>query len=774
MSVSAPSLLEQKTLPTIVRLAAPTTGVMLVGAVSQSLYTYFVSRLGADAIAAVSLVYPISMILLTIMGGGVGAGISAAVARALGAGRRDEARAIAEHALVITVVLAVLGTLALEVGSESLFSWLGGRDDVLSQATHFARILFGGLLITFAVATLDSLMRAEGNTRIPALCGTLSLVLQTVFTPLFMFGLGLGLGGAPLAALGGQLVGLLPRLRYVFGGKSTLRPRLAPRRFRVRHLAEIFRVGAPASLSALTHYAGILVLTGIFGHFGKLHLAAYGLCIRLDFIVFTLGYGVATATLTLVGRAAGARRVDLVERYVWQSSALAAAWVLAPALVVAIFPGLWLNLFTDEPQIRAVGSGYFHVVGPTYVLAAISMVIASSFQALRRATIPLLTMTLRVAAVLGLSIAVTRVPGSSVWPVFVVIAVANALSTCLLIALFRRTVAAMRVRAAALAVPAVLAVLWVLPVPAPATGPSRFFFSGDGRLRLDHAHFAEHLDVRYRRADGTYDPAALERIAHFFRSRQNGERGDIALRTLELIDFIEDRFRPTRMVLISGYRSPEFNEQLRAHGARAAQFSLHTEGLAADIAFRGLDQKKLWARLRDLKLGGVGYYRKEGFLHVDSGRPRFWEPRTSKVEKNLSRGNAKIFARTEFDRYADLDGAIITLHGVTAWPLRIARTAELDGATLPLTADAEGAAVVDDCIVFSSPADSGPRLRVASATSVEPTRSTPSTESRRSASARARSVLRLRTCEPRVEATPPDFETNPIEVGDLHAVPPAW
>jgi len=301
---------------------------------------------------------------------------------------------------------------------------------------------------------------------------------------------------------------------------------------------------------------------------------------------------------------------------------------------------------------------------------------------------------------------------------------------------------------------AVVAVLAVLADLAAAEPVPRFFFSGDGHLTMSHGHFDERLELRYRHADGSYDEAALARIAHFFRSREDGAEGEIALRTIELIDFVEDRFRPQAMVLISGYRSPEFNEELRGRGARAAQSSLHTEGLAADIAFRGLDLKKLWVELRELKLGGVGYYRKDGFLHLDSGRPRFWEPQTSKVEKGLARGNAKIFARTDFDRYAGLGGATIRLHSVTALPLRLAREAVLEGHALRLEAASAGLREEDGCLVISEPA-AAYRLRVAAGQALP---------------APARGAIRLRTCEPRVEATPEQFETNSIE---LLAAPPA-
>src|SRR6185295_2966545 len=204
-------LLAMAPLAAVLRLAAPTTLVMAVSAVSNVVYTYFVSRLGADAIAAVSLVFPVSLLAITAMAGGIGAGASSAVARALGAGHPRRAAVIAEHGVLLALVLGVLFALGIFVGAASLFTLMGGRGVVLASATLFARVLFGGAAITFVGAMFDSIMRGEGNVRIPALWSSTSLLFQIVLTPLFMFVAGWGLVGAALAALTSQLLATIPR-----------------------------------------------------------------------------------------------------------------------------------------------------------------------------------------------------------------------------------------------------------------------------------------------------------------------------------------------------------------------------------------------------------------------------------------------------------------------------------------------------------------------------------------------------------------------------------
>jgi len=431
------ALLAQRPLHAIVSLAAPTTAVMLMAAVSNVLHTYFVSRLGDDAIAAVALVFPIALIMITVVSGGLGTGVAAGVARALGAGRPADACGVAEHALALTALLAIGATAATELGGAALFHLMGGRDIVLAQATQFARVLFGGLLITFTVGTLDSILRGAGSVRIPALCSTLSLILQIGLTPLFMFSAGLGLIGAPLATLTGQLIGLVPRLVYVFGGHGPFRPRLVPPQLSGAHVREILRVGVPASVSAGLNYVALVILTGTVARFGTPYLAAYGLGTRLDFLLFSLGFGVAAAALTLVGMATGAGRPDLINRYVVHASLLAVGVVAVPAALVTWHPSWWIGLFTSAADIDAVGTSYFRLVGPSYLFVVGSMVIASTFQGVGRAVVPLTVMGIRVIAVVAAALVATRLIGAGASAVFAIIAAGNVCGCLALIALYR-------------------------------------------------------------------------------------------------------------------------------------------------------------------------------------------------------------------------------------------------------------------------------------------------------------------------------------------------
>jgi putative MATE family efflux protein len=430
-------LLAQDPLRAVARLAAPTTLVMLIAAISNVLYTYYVSRLGADAIAAVSLVFPMSMVAMTAMAGGIGAGATSVIARSLGGRRIGAATSAAEHAFLLAFVIGLGFAAVILLGARTVLGWMGGKGDVLENAVVFAEVIFGGCIITFTGGMLDSVLRGEGNVRVPAIWSTTSLCLQILLTPLFMFGLDLGLRGAGFATLVSQFIASIPRAWFVLGGQGAIKPRILPRRIALDTMRDILRIGIPAAVSTTINYVGIMVLTGVVARLGTPDLAAYGLGTRLDFLLLSFAFGVSAAVLTLVGMAAGAGRPELAGRYVRAACSLIVGLLVLAGGLLWWRPSLWLGIFTSDAGILEVGATYFRVIGPSYPFVGLSMVLGFAFQGLGRATPPLVVMAIRVPVVLAVALWCVHA-GLGEAGVFATIAVGNVLATIVLALLLLR------------------------------------------------------------------------------------------------------------------------------------------------------------------------------------------------------------------------------------------------------------------------------------------------------------------------------------------------
>jgi uncharacterized protein YcbK (DUF882 family) len=275
-----------------------------------------------------------------------------------------------------------------------------------------------------------------------------------------------------------------------------------------------------------------------------------------------------------------------------------------------------------------------------------------------------------------------------------------------------------------------------------ASAAPRFFVAGDGTLAVVGMHGGDRASVTYRRPDGTYDDDAFARLQHVFRSRGDGATGPLTPRFVELLGYLYEITGREPLQILSGYRSPDYNAAIRARGAKAASASLHTEGMAADVAFPRARLRDLWLRIRSLECCGAGYYAENGFLHVDVGQPRFWEPATSGVEKNLSAENARLFARTDFDVYEPDERLTVRLHALTLPPVRLRTALDPAGRIVAPEADADG------CVE----ADAETRIVVAGVGPIE------------------RQPLTFVPCAPRPGRTPARVSTNPVTV---HAARPA-
>lgn len=147
---------------------------------------------------------------------------------------------------------------------------------------------------------------------------------------------------------------------------------------------------------------------------------------------------------------------------------------------------------------------------------------------------------------------------------------------------------------------------------------------GSRQLAFYHTHTGERLDVVYREGSD-YLPGALGSIDRFLRDFRTGESHPIDPELLDQLHDIQAALgKPSRIEIISGYRSPKTNNMLRGKSNSVAKRSLHMQGRALDIRLTDVPTKNLRAAALELKSGGVGYYPKSKFVHIDTGRVRFW------------------------------------------------------------------------------------------------------------------------------------------------------
>ena len=244
-------LLEGPIVGTLLRMAWPNVLVMLAQASTGLIETWWVSHLGTAALAGMALVFPGFMMMQMISGGAMGGGISSAIARALGSGRRRDAEALVLHAIIINGALGLLFSAGFLLFGGALYRSMGGREDSLAAALQYSNVVFAGNVAVWVLNALASVIRGTGNMFVPAMAICLSVVLLIPLSPLLIFGYGpipaMGIAGGGWAVVLTNLVTAAVLGWYLLAGRAVVRPTLPPLQGRL--FWEILKVGAVAAIS---------------------------------------------------------------------------------------------------------------------------------------------------------------------------------------------------------------------------------------------------------------------------------------------------------------------------------------------------------------------------------------------------------------------------------------------------------------------------------------------------------------------------------------------
>lgn len=391
-------------LPGIVRLAVPTTLIGFAQALALTAEMAIVGHLGTEALAAYALVLPFVLLMGMMSTGAMGGGVTSAVARTLGAGRREEASALVRHALVIGIGLGLGFLLAIEVCGRAIFAAMGGRDAVLDQATLYARVLFLGVPFIWLVGTLSAVLRGAGNMKLPARVVVLAWLAQPLLGALLAFGIGplpeLGLAGLGVAYASTLGVAATILFIAVRRGAAGFAPRLRGP-LRPEYFSRILAVGAVASLMATLANLTTILVTALVGQFGPAAIAAYGIATRLEFLLVPLTWGVGATLTSLVGHSVGAGDWERARRLAWTGALFMAAVCGAVGLLIALYPDLWIRLFTSDPEVIAHARLALRIIAPAYGLLALGMVLYFASQGAGRMRLPLAAAVARAVVAAG-------------------------------------------------------------------------------------------------------------------------------------------------------------------------------------------------------------------------------------------------------------------------------------------------------------------------------------------------------------------------------------
>ncbi|HEX5752706.1 MAG TPA: MATE family efflux transporter [Archangium sp.] len=391
-----------KPIGALVRFAVPATVVMMLSGLFLVVDTWFIARLGTTELAGATLVFPVFMILLTALGGGIGIGISAVISRRLGRGGVEDAQACVGTCLGLGLLVAVFFSVLYLLLGEVVLRRASPEPALVQAALDFSLPIFLGSPVLGFSLTLTNMLRSERNLVVPSVMMVVGGVVNAVAAQVLMFGWGpvpaLGLKGAGWATVAGFVASSLLGA-WVMMGRSRLTLRPSRLRWDGAAARDIIRIALPTILTYVVNNVTYMLLAFSWAHFGTEAVAGYGLASRFEYVLILTLYGLGSAVVTLGGEELGAGNREGFRRVVRTAAGLSAGAVGVGALVLFFLPQVWFSLFETEQAVVAAGSAYFRVVALAYPFYALGLMYNYAYQTLARAEWGLLFGFTRVALV---------------------------------------------------------------------------------------------------------------------------------------------------------------------------------------------------------------------------------------------------------------------------------------------------------------------------------------------------------------------------------------
>jgi putative MATE family efflux protein len=426
----------------ILLLAVPMVLEMIMESIFVVADMFWVSKLGADAVAAVSSTEAI-MALVYTLGMSLAMGTGAFVARR--SGEKDAAgasRGTVQSILIVAVLSGVLGLAGALLGPR-LIALQGASPAAVAVGGTFSRVMIGGSATVLLLFVINAAFRGAGDASITMRTLWLANALNIVLGPCFIFGLGpfprMGVTGAAVATTIGRGVGVLYQLRCLARGRGRLHVKREHLAYDQETSRTILRL---AQGGALQMFVGMLswpVLQRLMAAYGSSVLAGYAICFRVVMFALLPSWGLGNAAATLVGQNLGAKRPERGEQAVWRAALYNLVFLGCVGLVFVIFATDIVKLFLSEPEVVAVGGRGLRIVAAGFVFYAYGMVVTQAFMGAGDTRTPLrINVICFWICEIPLAYLLSRHTSLGPTGIFVAIATAFSLVAVIGVALFRR------------------------------------------------------------------------------------------------------------------------------------------------------------------------------------------------------------------------------------------------------------------------------------------------------------------------------------------------
>ena len=427
----------------ILSMSLPAMFSMLIQALYNIVDSYFVAKLGENALTAVSLAFPVQNLMIALAVG-TAVGINSLVSRRLGEGKQEEADHAATHGALLGVlnwvIIAVLGVLFTRLFFEAFTK----TPEVLSMGCSYVYIVTIFSFGMFIQVNMEKTLQATGNMVLPMFSQLIGAVTNIILDPIMIFGLfgfpKLGVAGAAIATVIGQILGMVFVSAMALGKNHAVTISLKGFQFRKKTVHDIYAVGFPAIIMQSIGSVMVTGINAIIIRFTETAVAFFGVYFKLQSFIFMPVFGLTQGVMPIMGYNYGARNRHRLISALRIGSIIAVVIMALGTLLFQLVPDRLLGIFDATPQMLAIGVPALRLISICFIPAALGIMFSTLFQAVGKGTQSLAISLLRqLVLIMPLAFILSRFGLLYTWFAFPLAElIALVLSCCLMVNLYRK------------------------------------------------------------------------------------------------------------------------------------------------------------------------------------------------------------------------------------------------------------------------------------------------------------------------------------------------
>jgi len=363
-------------------LSIPMVLEMIMESIFAVVDIFFVSKLGADAVATVGITES-SMTIVYAIGMGLSTATTALVARRIGEKKAGKAGTVAFQAILAGLVVSILISIPGVIYAKEFLLLMGASNEMAEAGYLYPAVMFGGNAVIMLLFIINAVFRSSGDAAVSMRVLILGNLINIVLDPLLIFGIGpfpeLGLMGAAIATTIGRGLAVCYQFYLLFRGHKRIRLEFQHLQIKLKVMIQLFKLSAGGILQYIIATSSWIALYRIIAELGSEVMAGYTIAIRIVVFVLLPSWGMSNAASTLVGQNLGAKQPERAERTVWITAYANMVLLGLVGIVLIIFPESFIRLFIDDPNVIRNGAISLQIISIGFVSYAMGMVMTQAF-----------------------------------------------------------------------------------------------------------------------------------------------------------------------------------------------------------------------------------------------------------------------------------------------------------------------------------------------------------------------------------------------------------